>query len=440
MTIEIELKFIVMPEAAPKLAAQLTAWPHQHTPAVALTNIYFETQDNQLRRWDMGLRIRGLGEQYEMTLKTAGQTIGGLHQRPEYNIDLQRPELNIHLLPAEIWPAGCDLDALQQRLTPLFSTHFQRERWLVTYQSSEIEVAFDRGEVTAGELSEPLHEVELELKSGTRDDLLALAAELAEMGGVRLGSLSKAARGYALAQGNPPKALRPMPILRAKPKATVEEGMRAAFMLALSQWQYHEEVWLRGNTAAQASVQQALETLRQGFSLFGALVPRKASSELRQKLTVLEEALTEPQPDVQSFCFSPLWVTTQLALTNWLATERWRDFIDAKTDAKLQGSFKRFADIMLGRIAADLKETFGNIHHNGEYQDKSVRLARQLLAVHLLAGAYHGELVDAWIGSWNQLLQAIYDQQESWLDAHSRQALKQPAFWLNGSVKERAES
>lgn len=440
MTIEIELKFIVLPEAAAKLAERLNTLPHQHSPVVALTNIYFETAEGQLRRWDMGLRIRGTGEQYEMTLKTAGQTIGGLHQRPEYNVDLARPELNIHLLPAEIWPAGCDLDALQQQLKPLFSTHFQREKWLVNWRNSEIEVAFDRGDVSAGELSEPLHEVELELKSGERDDLLALAAELAQTGGLRAGSLSKAARGYALAQGKPLKALRPMPVMKVKPKATVEEGMISAFMLALSQWQYHEEVWLRGNVSAQAAVQEALETLRQVFSLFGALVPRKASSELRQKLTALEEALTEQQ-DAQSFCFSPLWVTIQLALTNWMVTRRWREFIDEKADARLQSSFKRFADIMLGRIAADLKETFASIKNDSEYQDKSVRLARQLLAVHLLAGAYPSEAVNSWIGSWSQLLQAIRDGQESWLDAHCRQALKQPAFWMNGSVaKERPES
>ncbi|MFS2221123.1 inorganic triphosphatase [Pantoea sp. B65] len=440
MTIEIELKFIVLPEAATKLATQLAGWPHQHTPALALTNIYFETADNQLRRWDMGLRIRGCGERYEMTLKTAGQSIGGLHQRPEYNIDLAQPELNLQLLPADVWPAGCDVAALQQQLSALFSTHFQREKWLVSYHNSEIEVAFDQGEITAAELSEPLYEIELELKSGERNDLLAFAAELAKMGGLRLGSLSKAARGYALAQGKPQQALRPVPVMHVKPKATVEEGMRAAFMLALSQWQYHEELWLHGHSAAQAAVQEALETLRQAFSLFGTLVPRKASSELRQNLTALEEALMDASADAQHLCYSTLWLDTQLALTNWLATERWRLFIDAKADARLQGSFKRFADIMLGRIAADLKETFAHVHHSGEYQDKATRLARQLLAVHLLAGAYNSTAVNAWIGSWQQLLQAIRDGQESWLDAHCRQALKQPAFWMNGSVKERPAS
>ncbi|RWR01415.1 adenylate cyclase [[Pantoea] beijingensis] len=439
MTIEIELKFIVKPEAAAKLAEKLALWPHQHTPAVALTNIYFETEDSQLRRWDMGLRIRGYGERYEMTLKTAGQTIGGLHQRPEYNVDLATPELDIRLLPASVWPKACDLEALQQRLSALFSTHFQREKWLVSFQKSEIEVAFDRGEISARGLSEPLYEVELELKQGERDDLLAFADALSSMGGLRLGSLSKAARGYYLAQGKPPQAPRPVPILRVKSKATVEEGMRAAFMLALTQWQYHEELWLRGQTDALLSVREALETFRQAFSLFGAFVPRKASSLLRQKLTELEDALLEENLDADVTCYSALWLDTQLALTNWLATERWRQFIDAKADAKLQGSFKRFCDIMLGRIAADLKETFANVHQLNEYHDKSTRLSRQLLAVHLLAGAYDIAAVEEWVGAWKQLLKAIRDEQSGWLETYCRQAMKQPVFWLNGNVNARAD-
>jgi triphosphatase len=434
MTIEIELKFITTPQAADRLGSQLAAWPHQYSAPVALTNIYYETPDNQLRRWDMGLRIRGIGDHYEMTLKAAGQSIGGLHQRPEYNVDLTRPELDIARLPAEIWPAGTDTQALQQQLKPLFTTHFNRERWLVSYGNSEIEVALDRGEVSAGEFSEPLQEVELELKQGELADVLALAAELGKEEGLRLGSLSKAARGYWLAQGKPAQLIRPLPILHLKPKATVEEGMQAAFSQALKQWQYHEELWLRGEPAAQDKVLEALETIRQIFSLFGALVPRKASNQLRQKLTFLIEMLEDGQQEASSFCYSPAWLDAQLTFSSWLIAAGWRPFIDAKNGVRLQGSFKRFADIMLGRVAADLKETFGTIRQHNEYLDKLARLSRQLLAVHLLAGAYPQHEVESWLQPWQQLAQAIHANRYYELDLLCRQALKQPAFWLNGNV------
>ncbi|KNC17505.1 adenylate cyclase [Pantoea sp. RIT-PI-b] len=435
MTIEIELKFIATPQAAEKLAEKLAAWPHQHVAARDLTNIYYETDDNQLRRWDMGLRIRGIDQRYEMTLKAAGKTVGGLHQRPEYNVDITEPQLDIARLPAEIWPQGTDVALLQSRLEPLFSTHFQREAWLVQFGDSEIEVAFDRGAVTAGEFSEPLYEVELELKSGQRADILKFAEALIAMGGLRLGSLSKAARGYQLAQGNLPRPRRPLPLQKIAAKASVEQGMINAMTAALNHWQYHEEVWLRGNKEAKASVVEALETLRQAFSLFGALVPRKASSDLRQQLTRQEELLADEEINAEAACFSSISVEAQLALTHWLVESQWQRWLDDKSKSKLQGSFKRFSDIMLSRIAADLRETFVDVQLFSEFQDKATRLNRQLLAVNLLAGAYPAEEVNSWLEGWLELQHAIRIKQNHGLIQLVNLAIKTTPFWLNSGTK-----
>lgn len=106
MAQEIELKFIVAQDGVETLREQLNALEAKHTPAGQLLNIYYETADNWLRRHDMGLRIRGDQGRYEMTLKIAGRVVGGLHQRPEYNIPLDKPELALERLPAEVWPQG----------------------------------------------------------------------------------------------------------------------------------------------------------------------------------------------------------------------------------------------------------------------------------------------------------------------------------------------
>ena len=90
MAQEIELKFIVAHDGVEALRQHLNSLDAQHTPAGQLLNIYYETADNWLRRHDMGLRIRGDRERYEMTLKIAGRVVGGLHQRPEYNIPLEK--------------------------------------------------------------------------------------------------------------------------------------------------------------------------------------------------------------------------------------------------------------------------------------------------------------------------------------------------------------
>ena len=132
MAQEIELKFIVNHSAVEALRDHLNTLGGEHHDPVQLLNIYYETPDNWLRGHDMGLRIRGENGRYEMTMKVAGRVTGGLHQRPEYNVALSEPTLDLAQLPTEVWPNG-ELPAdLASRVQPLFSTDFWREKWLVT--------------------------------------------------------------------------------------------------------------------------------------------------------------------------------------------------------------------------------------------------------------------------------------------------------------------
>jgi triphosphatase len=101
MAQEIELKFIVEKDSVDALRQHLHTLSGEHHEPVQLLNIYYETPDNWLRRHDMGLRIRGASGRYEMTMKIAGRVVGGLHQRPEYNIDISKPELELDRFPAE---------------------------------------------------------------------------------------------------------------------------------------------------------------------------------------------------------------------------------------------------------------------------------------------------------------------------------------------------
>ncbi|WP_061797208.1 CYTH domain-containing protein [Serratia ficaria] len=435
MTVEIELKFIATSEAVAALPQQLAAWPNQHSAPQKLTNIYFETADNFLRSQDMGLRIRGFDDSYEMTIKTAGKVVGGLHQRPEYNVAIAAPKLALERFPADIWPEGCDLAALQQALQPLFRTDFAREKWVVTYGESEIEVGLDQGEVRAGELSEALCEIELELQQGNTGDLLALANALAEHGGLRQGSLSKAARGYHLAQGDAARERRPLSVLKPAAKSSVEQGMIASFELALSHWQYHEELWLRGDAQARRSVMEAIALIRQALVVFGGLVPRKASADLRARLTALEPLLVDKTTQPQVLCYSAEYLQCKLALTSWLVTGAWRPFIDAKAQARLDGSFKRFCDIMLGRSAAELKEAFNRTLNDDEYQEQLPRLTRQVSALILLAGAYPDEQTGPYIDSWRELQLALAERRQGWYEASRKQALSHAPFWLNGALR-----
>lgn len=102
MAQEIELKFIVNHSAVEALRDHLNTLGGEHHDPVQLLNIYYETPDNWLRGHDMGLRIRGENGRYEMTMKVAGRVTGGLHQRPEYNVALSEPTLDLAQLPTEV--------------------------------------------------------------------------------------------------------------------------------------------------------------------------------------------------------------------------------------------------------------------------------------------------------------------------------------------------
>ncbi|MDG0797442.1 inorganic triphosphatase [Pectobacterium punjabense] len=439
MSEEIELKFIVHPDSVESLLTQLAEWEsdysqYEHMRAQRLSNVYYETADNYLRRNGIGLRIRGENERYEMTAKTAGKVIGGLHQHPEYNVALEKAEVDLSLFPAEMWPEDCDIEVLQPSLNPLFSTDFTREKWVFTYYQSVIEVALDRGEIRAGDLSEPLCELEMELKLGQTTHLLALAKEIAEFGGMRQGSLSKAARGYHLAKGNPVRECRPLNTLVVDAKTNIDQAIRAALELALAHWQYHEELWVRGDSSAREALPQASALMREMLVLVGGVVLRKVTTLFRSALTTLENRLQGPGG--AEICYSADYLQSKLVLTSWLVESGWRDYMDNKDRIKLQGSFKRFADIMLSRSTAELKSAFSSTLTDAQYEQQIPRLQRNLCAFLLLSGAYPAEQVEAYTEHWRALLQEIERLAAGrapsvYLEAQRKAVLTLSPFWLH---------
>lgn len=433
MAQEIELKFIVHREAVDALRDHLNTLEGEHHAHSPLLNIYYETEDNWLRRHDMGLRIRGEKGRYEMTLKIAGRVTGGLHQRPEYNVPLNEPTLDLTQFPPQVWPNG-ELPAdLVTRVQPLFSTDFEREKWLLEVDGSQIEIALDLGEVKAGELAEPICELELELLNGNTRAVLKLANQLVSQAGLRQGSLSKAARGYHLAQGNPPREIKTTNVLKAPAKASVEQGLEASLELALAQWQYHEELWVRGNEAAKADVLAAMGLVRHTLTLFGGIVPRKASTHLRDLLTQSEATIVSAVSAVTAV-YTTQTAMAKLALTDWLVTKAWQPFLDAKAQAKMADSFKRFADIHLSRTAAELKSVFGQ-PLGDQYRDQLPRLRRDIDSVLLLAGYYEDVVVRAWLENWQGLYHAIANGQHIEIEHFRNEANNQEPFWLHSGKR-----
>ncbi len=211
MSLELELKFLLAQPQSKPLAALLAVHGGltDNGPA-ALLNAYFDTPDSWFRRHDMGLRTRQKNGRFEQTIKLAGQQHGALQARPEFNLPAEGIVPDLAAFPSEIWPQHADVQALQQQLIELFRTDFIRQSWQLRLADSELEVVYDCGEISASTKVEPIAELELELQKGSAQALFTVAEQLVQQLPLRTGWLSKAARGYLLAnkqQLSPPVSL-----------------------------------------------------------------------------------------------------------------------------------------------------------------------------------------------------------------------------------------
>jgi inorganic triphosphatase YgiF len=213
---ETELK-LALPGADPAtLLARLKRVPalaRRKSTTLHLHNIYFDTPELALRQQRIALRLRRVGDeakpQWLQTLKTAGRADSALSQRGEWETPVPAAHLSRKALKTTPWPVIDPDDSLFRALKPVFETNFERNIWLLRRRDgSVVEVALDIGEVVAGERRSPLCELELELKAGPSTALFDIAQQIADSMALLPSAMSKAQRGYALAQDAAPVAQR----------------------------------------------------------------------------------------------------------------------------------------------------------------------------------------------------------------------------------------
>ena len=205
---EIELK-LCLPGADPAGLVRRLA----HTPfltrrkpsCLSLYNIYFDTPDQLLRQQGAVLRLRRVGSeadpQWLQTLKTGASDASALSRRGEWETVVAGQALDLAALQGTQW-SELDRDgSLFERLVPSFVTRFERTLWLVRRRDgSVVEVALDVGQIEAEGKQAPICELELELKAGLPSALFEIAGEMAHALAVLPANLSKAQRGFLLAQ------------------------------------------------------------------------------------------------------------------------------------------------------------------------------------------------------------------------------------------------
>ena len=195
MSNEVEIKLAVSDKAFNELEEHLKNFICLVHKKQFLSNTYYDYPDHFLAKQKMGLRIRQEDQEVTLTLKTNGEVVGGLHSRPEYNLLLIEKETPTNAQLRELY----SFEQLpSSTLQPIFSTDFNRTFWLVEFQQSKIEVAFDQGKIIAGESEQPICEIEFELKSGNVQDLFDFVETLPFERDIYFSSASKAKRGYLL--------------------------------------------------------------------------------------------------------------------------------------------------------------------------------------------------------------------------------------------------
>lgn len=127
---EIELKIMLRTENIPPILDWIAnlAWLKQSEDQLA--NCYYDTADRFFSHNKMGLRVRSQNHRHELTLKTAGNIVGGLHIRPEYNLALPNNQPDFAALVQHFHLPFSHIGELH----PIFSTDFKRQSWLIAYQ------------------------------------------------------------------------------------------------------------------------------------------------------------------------------------------------------------------------------------------------------------------------------------------------------------------
>lgn len=276
MAKEIELKLRLSRAQSRRLVA------HRLLAGIApqkyrLFNTYYDTPDFALRRRGVALRLRRKGwALWLMTVKTAASGVGGLAQRNEWEVPTQPGVFDFSIVTD---PELRDfLQARQPELQAAFTTDFTRYAWTLSHDGALIELALDRGTISATPADLParceaLCEVELELLEGpSSDPLFALAIALAAELQLHPEAASKAERGYALAAGAAPTPLRAQPSPLTSALSPVE-AFRAIALSCLAQLQGNEVGAVAGGHPEyvhQARV--AIRRLRSAFNLFAPVL------------------------------------------------------------------------------------------------------------------------------------------------------------------------
>lgn len=197
---EIEYKWNLPDETLAKglLAHPLIAGSAGAARDVRMKATYYDTVDQDVRRMHGGLRLRQENDRGVCCLKLPSDAPDGYRVRREYEVEATDIASGLAELPSAGAPRDvCDV-LLAAELRPICETDFARNLVPLRDPDFEAELAIDVGEMRREGRIAPIHEIELELVSGSEDAFHAFASRLQEEMGLVVQPLSKLARASSL--------------------------------------------------------------------------------------------------------------------------------------------------------------------------------------------------------------------------------------------------
>ncbi|MBA3527016.1 MAG: CHAD domain-containing protein [Sphingomonas sp.] len=373
MAQEIELKFELASENVPLLTTLPILAPSTARAVPQLT-IYYDSPKANVRRHGFSLRVRSADGSFVQTVKPL-ESSAALFAREEWECQVQSIEPDVGALadsPLRELARGRRL----KTLVPVIRSEVRRTSWLLNHNGSAISVDLDEGSMVADGASDSFTELELELLKGNQADLLETARAIAGGVPVRLGVLTKAERGFALADGSLGRVTKARPVAVA-PAMSVADGLTVIVQACLTHFRRNESiVALRRQPEALHQTRVAMRRLRSAFSLFKPVAADDEYEVLRQELRWFTNLLGDARnldvylqrddvPQEQSpellrrreqaydtiiaSLDSERFLKLMFDLVAWLASGRWRS--SKKAQKPLLPFAGKRLDRMWGRVA-----------------------------------------------------------------------------------------
>ena len=286
---ETELKLDLAPSALRHFARSVALKGHARPRSKNVVSVYFDTADFQLRKAGFSLRVRRDGRRRLQTVKQEGERAAVLSRNEwEQPIRGDQPDLDA---ARDTGLKPLLTKKLARKLKPVFETSIRRTVYPMRDGHTEIELTLDEGKVVAGRKSSPLHEIELELKSGAPVDLFKLARTLGHDVPLQLSLRTKAERGYALVDGKPPAPVKALPVTLT-PDFTAGAALQTIARACLHQMIANQPLIRIGKPEGLHQMRVAVRRLRAALSLFSPLLTDTQSQELKSQLRWLTGELS----------------------------------------------------------------------------------------------------------------------------------------------------